>query len=664
MKNNNLIADEFGHKIGGSKRDLWKARGLMVSDLEEMNDAEMQKHVKKDSIFKTPNYQEMKDNGMDIKVIYFIKLAKDAIATKPKMNLYQNYRELYVEGVGQLRDALLSLDSWAECECFIDNILIDGGFLKRDFITNSYRSKLTTTPKGEICGIHEIYRAVAGLNVSLIERMIRKKEFLYTDFDKFKKNFRYYKKEGTSFVQEERAAYIRRPGMMALVKGLTEEEYNQIPNEAYILECGYTYVVNGTVEEIEETIKKLFKMHQMKNEATKTEQKTTRKKKFIPQALTECRRIHLGKDARVFMHISPENMLDNFGFYGGEFGNWLNDDTRQESLDRSFEAFEDLATALDITKAEISLNGRLSIAYGARGNGGAAAHYEPAREVINLTKFSGAGTLAHEYGHALDDILAKTYGYTKCFSEAGRTLESMKELLRVMKYKKETVEISKSSYNSNNERDKKQLYWYTEEEFRRASESGINTAKRWLDENIFISESEFLSKKKSDEELDSFIYDYVQTKMNEFEEQKKLIIPRAKQLKREYRNSFYVYATDYLSNITKPESTSVERQTKTDFYKGSLVFDESYSKEDKGYWASDIEMFARCFSCYVEDKLKEKGIVNDYLAGKSDIYAIPTDNGVARAYPVGEERKIINEHIDAFLSELKSLGLFNNMKAA
>lgn len=51
------------------------------------------------------------------------------------------------------------------------------------------------------------------------------------------------------------------------------------------------------------------------------------------------------------------------------------------------------------------MGGELSIAFGARGSGNAMAHYEPLRQVINLTKTKGAGSLAHEYGHAIDYII-------------------------------------------------------------------------------------------------------------------------------------------------------------------------------------------------------------------------------------------------------------------
>ncbi|MDR0972533.1 MAG: hypothetical protein LBM61_00930, partial [Prevotellaceae bacterium] len=47
---------------------------------------------------------------------------------------------------------------------------------------------------------------------------------------------------------------------------------------------------------------------------------------------------------------------------------------------------------------------------GARGSGTANAHYEPDRVVINLTKTRGAGSLAHEWWHALDNYFSRLGG--------------------------------------------------------------------------------------------------------------------------------------------------------------------------------------------------------------------------------------------------------------
>ena len=55
----NIQHEDFGEKIGGAKKDLWKDRGLYVNDLDAMNEREAEKFVKKDNIWKKPDYQAM-----------------------------------------------------------------------------------------------------------------------------------------------------------------------------------------------------------------------------------------------------------------------------------------------------------------------------------------------------------------------------------------------------------------------------------------------------------------------------------------------------------------------------------------------------------------------------------------------------------------------------
>src|SRR3546814_18278383 len=57
---------------------------------------------------------------------------------------------------------------------------------------------------------------------------------------------------------------------------------------------------------------------------------------------------------------------------------------------------------MGVPPASMSLDGSLAVAFGSRGSGKAAAHYEPGRRVVNVTRMSGAGSLAHEFAHALD----------------------------------------------------------------------------------------------------------------------------------------------------------------------------------------------------------------------------------------------------------------------
>lgn len=108
--------------------------------------------------------------------------------------------------------------------------------------------------------------------------------------------------------------------------------------------------------------------------------------------------------------VTPQIFSETFGFRGVQFGNYVEGDRRQSDLNESFDALMDLADVLDIPPRALSLNGRLGLAFGARGHGGrnaAAAHYEPGQVVINLTKHGGPGSLAHEWLHALDNYFGK-----------------------------------------------------------------------------------------------------------------------------------------------------------------------------------------------------------------------------------------------------------------
>lgn len=103
--------------------------------------------------------------------------------------------------------------------------------------------------------------------------------------------------------------------------------------------------------------------------------------------------------------ITPEQFMETFGIRGGQFGNWVNTKERQDMLNSTYDGFMDLAKALNIEPKAIGLNGNLAIAFGARGSGQYSAHYEPLQTVINLTKTRGAGSLAHEWWHALDHYM-------------------------------------------------------------------------------------------------------------------------------------------------------------------------------------------------------------------------------------------------------------------
>lgn len=105
--------------------------------------------------------------------------------------------------------------------------------------------------------------------------------------------------------------------------------------------------------------------------------------------------------------ITSQDMIDVFGFRGVEFGEWLPQDERQIVLNEAYAACRALAEVTGLPERMMSLDGTLAIAFGSRGKGRAMAHYEPDLKVFNLTRMNGAGSMAHEWAHALDYFLSQ-----------------------------------------------------------------------------------------------------------------------------------------------------------------------------------------------------------------------------------------------------------------
>lgn len=135
-----------------------------------------------------------------------------------------------------------------------------------------------------------------------------------------------------------------------------------------------------------------------------------------------------GEDYRNGENVTVEEFASTFGFRGVQFGNWTNQNDRQAALNNAFDAFMDLSMVLDVSPRALSLNGELGIAFGSRGTGSANAHYEPGEVVINLTKTRGAGSLAHEWWHALDNYFARQDEMPAGFATSSKDVKMRKEL--------------------------------------------------------------------------------------------------------------------------------------------------------------------------------------------------------------------------------------------
>lgn len=182
----------------------------------------------------------------------------------------------------------------------------------------------------------------------------------------------------------------------------------------------------------------------------------------------------IGEDYRNGKDVDAENFMNTFGFRGIQFGNWTNQEDRQMAINQAYDAFMDMARLIGVSSKAMSLNGELGIAFGARGMGNASAHYEPNNVVINLTKTQGAGSLAHEWWHALDNYFARRAGSAGGMVTENRQIE-MRDALR--KAFNDMLDMVKGSDYAKRSTDKGE-YWG------RTREITARLLSEWVDSEL------------------------------------------------------------------------------------------------------------------------------------------------------------------------------------
>ncbi|WP_303814112.1 LPD1 domain-containing protein [Selenomonas ruminantium] len=292
-----------------------------------------------------------------------------------------------------------------------------------------------------------------------------------------------------------------------------------------------------------------------------------KEKSKIPSERTSINEARVGEPYRTD-NVTPEKFQETFGFYGVQFGNWVEGTKRQDFVNKTYDALLDLAKVLDVPAKALSLNGTLGLSFGGRGRGGKnapLAHYEPVSTVVNLTKKNGAGSLAHEWFHALDNYLGR----------------------------KENRSMVTDVYDG----------W-----------SGYDWEKKFQDE------------KDSGKTNDTFAL--ISSKSN--------------------------LRDDLLRGILQNTAT-IRRDTKV--YNRSASLDNARTKP---YWATTVEVMARCFESYVKDKLDGFGIKNDFLVNIKDAPTWKQEGeNFPYPYPIKEEKEIVNKAFDALVNNLKSKSLEN-----
>ena len=608
----NIQHEDFGEKIGGAKKDLWKDRGLYVDDLSGMNEREAEKFVKKDNVWKKPDYQAMLDEGVPLGVVYFIKKARDGLSASPQYYRRDDTPEKrlarqkeYIQTVRELQNVVSEVRTVEDAMKVYDRFFLENGYLEQVQGWGSgihYRA----TEKGQENPVitNKLSNALMVRSAEYFERNFtqkaRKEQFGVSKDQKVPKGYAIHFNDGKN----------------------TYSRNNDWKAGTYYVTKGYS-ILQTNFESREAALKWVQDFARQRSKGGKV--------RFTPPQLEHVRRT--GPDIRSGQEITGQHYLETFGFRGGEFGNWMNQNDRQASLNMGFEALKDLASALQISDKDIAYQGTLAIAFGARGSGNAAAHYEPLRKVINLTKMHGAGSLAHEWWHGFDDYLGTRMGAKGFLSEQPRLYPLFQKLIDTMKYKPETPEQAAKRTEAQSERTRK-------------------NAASWLDSAVLGS----LKRYGNEEQMETYAVLREAFLSGETGSVERLsafkkavtgrVIPKSERERLELFERM-------LHGVQEQETPQIGR-TETDYYRNSVRMGKECEK-DGGYWDSNVEMTARAFACYIKDKLPYQ---SDYLAGHADcaVTLVAGKDGkmeVLKAYPEGEERKAINAVFDEMMAELK-----------
>lgn len=351
---------DTGEKIGGARKDIQAARkrfedeltASALADLEQQDPDAAARSVKKTVLWPKPDINAWREEGRDPRWVALARVLWDTVSAKPKVDTPAG-RAAYHTGIDILREAV---DSSAD----YDDL------------------------KAKLNGLAQTYRnVVAHTNANSIRQ-------------------RRGQPSAPPLDQYELAV-----GAAILSLGNTGDwlrNYKRVKSNGL---KGWLYNLDEIWPHRSE--ENLWSgIHEIWTDWRKATRTSTHRPKpedlWRPSAPSEYER--LGNPEPIDVHDASV-FIDLFGVRGVEFGNWMDDAAASVHVNRAAEALADLADGLGIDRKQVSVNGRLALAFGARGSGPFLAHYEPGKVVINLTKLGGAGSLAHEWAHFLDHMIGK-----------------------------------------------------------------------------------------------------------------------------------------------------------------------------------------------------------------------------------------------------------------
>ena len=684
--------EDAGAELTYNRRNRIKT-GIKWGDIADKNEALRVSETTKQNVYPKPDYEELISDGMEPMIAHLVKQVYDSIAAKPATRAAPTDADLqrYIDGVNRVMEGTLAwakdpeaVARWAQREARGAAASL-GKPTALSALTEKAKSPMDAAyPAGWRANQEEL-RIVGGNKVlsamqpgysegaramkaikkgwPATQESWQKQGYAVTPKDKVKFNFH-------DDTREDGAHYTsltyRAEGQLSGYKTFTADtaQAARAAAEAHRDSIGawVTTKKNGDIIgsfTTEEQAKEAARTAVKRDVGTRINDKGISVE--AAERTGEARRME-GED------VSSDKLKDTFGFKGVNFGTWMkgkaNEKERQLHLNHAYDSFVDLAELLGVPPKAVSLNGMLGVAIGAQGGGSAAAHFVPGVNEINLTRTSGAGSLAHEWGHALDHYFATqagiarstepfltehvgqvdTEGYTK---RTGKKERAFGEGLR--------PEIAGAFKVIVEAMNKKQE---TQAQVDVRITLAKNKAKRNVEGWLKAIKRDFMASQVDEQKFDALAARILNLDLGDgkIAAANMALSPAVDELRTLYKEKTgRLYSLDqvkglqsnvdhavYLTADRAAERDHIPQQVSTDYAVNATVMDKD---KKKPYWSTNLEKFARAFDAFVSDKLEVAAAKNTYLshAGRS-----------GETVPTGDERTAINGAFQALVDAIET----------
>lgn len=419
------MLQDFGKKIGGARKDTWKREGLKLEDVSSMNMAEKIKYVKRDRIWPKPNYEKMIKDGVPRLICYWQDEMRRLIAFRYDGKIAV---EEYISAVENIRNQVEQVTNESGIKRFVTWAL-NGNIMKKtasseyeyvDLYSSIINGKKLQTMKNRKY-LEQLKQKMDKSDFCLSgdERMERDFPIMFID-ESFHEEVFFGKKSAVTDTYPRKRVYI--PENMS---------FQSLSGKFVVTEKDSLLCVSEDQKACEDVQKKAF-AGEKKSYLDKSEQDSKKvwKNEKISVPIVRSSSLRYGPADEISFRI--------FGNCSGEFGNWTNDMERQNVANIIFDAFSDIATALDIVAVSVSLpnlsSGGLSFSFGSRSRGSTSVHYEKSHDVINIPKSGNVGSIAHAWSHALDHSIGRACGSYGFGTDLKKSPSVLSEVLRKLVY--------------------------------------------------------------------------------------------------------------------------------------------------------------------------------------------------------------------------------------